>query len=133
MVLPLRSAGFSIPEVLAHHELHEALAAEHADDLHRHAVAAHDDRAIGDDAAERSIAGADLLRHVDAAAADREFDLEAGLLEVAFALRQPDRTERRQHRRRRKQVGDLLQRLPPRRHGQQTGAEQGGGRHEPAA
>ena len=111
MVLPLRSAGFSMPRVLAHHELHEAATAEHADDLHRHAVAAHHDRAVGDDAAERRVAGADLLGHVDAAAADRELDVEARFLEVALALRQPDRPERRQDRRRRKQIGDLLRRL----------------------
>jgi len=104
--------------ILAHHKLHEALAAEHADDLHRHAIAAHHDRAVGDDAAERRVAGADLLRHIDATAADRELDIETGLLEVALALRQPNGPECRQHRRRREEISELLQRLRTSRQGQ---------------
>ena len=112
--------------VLAHHELHEALAAEHRDDLHRHAVAAHHDRPVGDDAAERRVAGADLLGHVNAAAPDRERHVEAGVLVVALAERQPDGPERRQHRRRGKQIGDLLERrLRPCRRGQQAEAGRG--------
>ena len=86
MVLPFRSAGFVDAGVLAHHELHEPLAAEHGDDFHRHAVAAHHDRGVGNDAAQRRIAGADLLGHIDAAASDRKLDFEPGLLEIAFAL-----------------------------------------------
>ena len=65
--------------ILAHHELHETLAAEHGDDFHRHPVAPHHDRSVRHDAAERRITGADLLCYVDAAAADGEAHVEAGL------------------------------------------------------
>src|SRR5262249_60765514 len=88
-------------------ELHDPLAAEPCDDLHRRAVAAHHDRPVRDDAAERGVAGAHLLGHVDAAATDREAHLEAGGGEVALALGEPDRPEGRQNRRRREQIGDL--------------------------
>ena len=108
MVLPLRSAGFSMPGIRTHHELHESLAAEHRDHLHRHAVLPDDDGCVGDDAADRHIAGADLLGDIDAAAADREAHIEAGLREIAFALGKLDRPERRQQRRGREQIGDLL-------------------------
>ena len=43
--------------------------------------------------------------------ADRELDVETGVLEIALALGEPDRPERRQDRRRREQIGDLFERL----------------------
>ena len=43
--------------------------------------------------------------------ADREVDVESGFLEIALALGQLDRREGRQDRRRREQIGDLLERL----------------------
>ncbi len=70
--LALEIGGLLDAGIRAHDELHEALAAEHRDDLHRHAVLPDDDRRVRDDAAERHIAGADLLGDIDAAAADRD-------------------------------------------------------------
>src|SRR5262249_10766426 len=81
------------------------------------------DRAGGDDAAERSVAGAHLLGHVDAAATDREAHLEAGGGEVALALGKADRPEGRQDRRRREQIRNLFGGLRRRGRAQQTKTE----------
>ena len=48
---------------------------------------------------------------IDAATADLKLDVETGLFEVALALRQADRAEGRQHRRRREEIDDLLELL----------------------
>ena len=50
-----------------------------ADHFYRHAVLPDDDGRVGDDAAERHIAGAHLLGDIDAAAAGGEIHGEAGL------------------------------------------------------
>ena len=97
--------------IFARDELHEALAAEQRDDLDRHPVLPHHDRRIGDDAAERRVAGTDLLCHVDAAAADREADVETGGGEIALALGELDRPERRQAGRCGEQISDRLGRI----------------------
>src|SRR6202044_4182056 len=91
--LALEVGRFFDAGIGAHHELHEALAAEQANDLHRHAVLSDDNGRVGDDAAERHIAGAHLLRDVNAAAAGSEIDGEPGLLEITLALSKPDRPE----------------------------------------
>ena len=64
--------------------------------------------AIRHDAADRRVAGADLLGDIDAAAADREAHIQPGFGEIAFALGELDRPERRKHRRRRKQIRDAF-------------------------
>ena len=97
--------------ILAHDELHEPLAAEHRDDLDGHAVAAHHDRSVGDDAAERRVARAHLLGHVDAAARHRIAHVEPGLREVPLAFRELNRREGGKHGRCREQIGDLFQLL----------------------
>jgi len=117
----------------SHHELHETLAAEHGDDLHRHPVAPHHDRSVRHDAAERRITGADLLCYVDATAADGEAHVEAGRGEIAFALGELDRPKSGQYRRSRKQISDLFRRLRERGRGQRAEAECGTARHQQAA
>src|SRR6516225_7374223 len=119
--------------ILAHDQLHETLAAEHGDDLHRHAVAADHDRPVRDDAAERRVTGADLLGHVDAAATNRKAHVEAGGGEIALALGKLDRPEGRQNRRRREQIRDLFQGLRRRRRAQQPQTERAAAGEEPAA
>src|SRR5262249_14632069 len=91
------------------------------------------DRAGGDDAAERSVAGAHLLGHVDAAATDREAHLEAGGGEVALALGKADRPERRQDRRCREQIRNLFGGLRRRGRAQQSKTERAAAGEEPAA
>jgi len=107
IVLPFRSAGFWMPES-AHHELHKSLAAEQRDDLHGDTVLPDHDGRVRNNAAERHVAGADFLGHIDATAADCVIHIKAGLREIAFALGDLDRAESRQNRRRREQIGDLL-------------------------
>src|SRR6516165_856819 len=119
--------------ILAHHQLHETFAAEHGDDLHRHAVAADHDRPVRDDAAERRVAGADLLGHIDAAAANREGHVEAGGGEIALALGKLDRPEGRQNRRRREQIRDLLRGLRRRGRAQQPQTQRAAAGQQQAA
>ncbi len=97
-----------MPESCAHHELHEALAAEHGDDLDGHAVLTDHDRAVSDDAAERRVARPDLLCHIDAAAPDFEGHVEAGFGEIALAFGELDRAEGGKKRRRREEIGDCF-------------------------
>src|SRR5262245_31282197 len=61
--LALQVGGLGNAGILAHHQLHKAVAAEHGDDLDRHAVLPDHDRPVGDDTAERRIAGTHLLGH----------------------------------------------------------------------
>ena len=79
MVLPLRSAGFSMPESSRTTSCMKPLPPNTATIFTGTPLPPHHDRSVGDDAAERRIAGADLLRHIDAAAADREAHVETGL------------------------------------------------------
>ena len=80
--------------IFANNELHETSAAKHGDDLDGDAVLPDHDRAVGDDSAQRSVARADLLGDVDAAAAESEIHVNTRLGEIAFALAQADRCRR---------------------------------------
>src|SRR5262249_20165813 len=131
--LALEVGRFLDAGILAYDQLHETFAAEHRDDLHRHAVAADHDRPVRDDAPERRVAGAHLLGHVDAAAPNREAHVEAGGGEIALALGKLDRPEGRQNRRRREEIRDLFRGLRRRRRAQQSPTERAAASEEPAA
>ena len=119
MVLPLRSAGFLDARIRAHDELHESLAAEQATIFTGTPFCRTTIGASATMPPSGYVAGADLLGDIDAAAADRVAHVETGVLEIALALGEPDRSESRQQRRRREQISDLLIR-PRRRRDAQT-------------
>src|SRR5262249_4658494 len=64
--------------ILAHHELHEALATENRYHFDWNVVAAHNDGRVGHDAADRSIARTHLLGHVNATATDGITHIQSG-------------------------------------------------------
>ena len=102
MVLPFRSAGFWMPELARTTSCINPLPPNSATIFTGTPFCRTTIGPSRNDAAERHIAGADLLGDIDAAAAHRVIHVEAGLRKITFAFRDLDRTERRQDRRRRK-------------------------------
>src|SRR5215471_7967718 len=95
MVLPLRSAGFSMPESSRTTSCMKPLPPNTATILMGTPL-------------PRTITGTDLLCNVDAAATDRVTHVKPGFGKIALALGELDRSERRQYRRGRKQICDAL-------------------------
>src|SRR5207245_8103474 len=83
--------------------------------------------------AERRVAGANLLGHVDAAAPNREAHVEAVVGEKDLALGKLDRHKGRQNRGRREEIRDLFGGLRRRRRAQQPPTERAAAGEEPAA
>ena len=75
MVLPLRSAGFSMPESARTTSCMKPLPPNRQTIFTGTPFCRTTIGRVGDDAAERHIAGADLLGDIDAAAADGEIDV----------------------------------------------------------